>query len=153
MPPGAPGSLARRPLATGGLPLIGGAAALPPRVTIDGDTYIVDGTRRYNALDNPGKPGMCLWNIFLHKGVAETYLKQAAEEAGITYGDYVYIDNLAALVDAINEAAGTQYVICLDVFEYTGTYIHSHAYGHGTTAVYIGLVLLEGDGHYIEKRP
>lgn len=143
------------PLSTGGLPFIGGAAALPPRVTVDGDTYIVDGTRRYNTLDNPGTPGMCLWNIFLHKGVSEVHLRQAAAAAGVAYEDYVPIDNLTALVDAVNEAAGTQYVIRLDVFQYTGTYneLDSHAYGHGTTDVYIGLVFLEGDGHYIEKRP
>lgn len=123
------------------------------KVFINGDNFTIAG-HTYNSLDNPGKMGMCLWNIFRTHGISDEILEHAANEVGITYAEYVYESSLENLVNAINRIAQVDIVINLVAFNYEGNITSSNRkYGSGKNTIFIGLIHdSDGMGHYVEAR-
>ncbi|MFT6871361.1 MAG: hypothetical protein ACJAVN_000359 [Roseivirga sp.] len=107
--------------------------------------------RFYNIADpRIAHDGQCLWDTMMLFGVVATDLQNAAQNIpGVTYGDYVDIDQLNDIVDYLNNH-GHDLSIELNVFGYQGNLISHHVIGSGSTTYRLGLVVdPHGLGHFI----
>lgn len=122
------------------------------------DIFEID-TRRYRTTDNLGTNGGCLWRILRAHDVTQENLEAAARNTGITYNDFVNIENLERLLNEINRLGDYNLALHIDVFDYAGRYYRAIS-GFiptpspvGSTIINIALIYDRdsGQGHYVEK--
>lgn len=106
---------------------------------------------------NPSVPGHCFWNLLKKNGIKEDVLKMAAQKAGITYNDFVDINQINNFLNVLNTNLSEDQRISIDltVFTYSGeVLLVQNRYGSRTMRTRIirmGLVVApDGNGHYIE---
>ena len=94
--------------------------------------------------------GQCLWDTLQLFGVQVVHLQNAALNIqGVTYGDYVAVDQLNDIVTYLNDI-GYSLMLNINTFGYQGNLISNHIIGNGATIYQLGLVVdSHGMGHFI----